>query len=159
MVAPFLTGLGILPFVGYSSPIQQLFNTHLPKLNPTQHHKNVSPVEMQLFYGATILTFLGGAHWGFASTSYNTKSTIVNSARFTYGVLPSLIAWPLLSMAKTNQNLTIDGLSCGLLGAFVVDTNLLRASLIPRSFFRVRLIPTVFGVLSMQSNHSRCSSK
>lgn len=43
-------------------------------------------------YAATIVSFLGGIHWGLAFAASGGPST----ARLAWGVVPSLLAWPAL---------------------------------------------------------------
>lgn len=43
-------------------------------------------------YGAVIVSFLGGIHWGLAMAGSGESSTL----RLAWGVVPSLIAWPAL---------------------------------------------------------------
>jgi hypothetical protein len=46
-------------------------------------------------YGATIVAFLGGIHWGLAFARPGQATT----ARLGWGVVPSLVAWPALLLA------------------------------------------------------------
>jgi hypothetical protein len=46
-------------------------------------------------YGATIVAFLGGIHWGLAFTTPGEPAT----ARLGWGVVPALAAWPALLLA------------------------------------------------------------
>jgi hypothetical protein len=59
----------------------------------------VGPAEQQalaarvlLAYAATIVSFLGGIHWGLAFAAPDGPAT----ARLAWGVVPALIAWPAL---------------------------------------------------------------
>jgi hypothetical protein len=47
-------------------------------------------------YGATILSFLGGVHWGLAIGSQNSDDTGMLKARLTLSVIPSLVGWAAL---------------------------------------------------------------
>jgi hypothetical protein len=44
-------------------------------------------------YGATIVSFLGGVHWGLGF-----RSAAAEPARFAWGVVPSLLAWVAVMM-------------------------------------------------------------
>ena len=158
MISAALTGSGIVPFVAFSHAGQRLIDHdslylhHVRKLvNRSQPFDQTS---LQLTYGAAILSFLGGPHWGFAFSEYATTSKWVKAGRLGWGVMPSLIAWPFINCEK---NLAIDGLSAGLATAFCVDGACAAARLLPSSYFRLRIIPTTFGILCMQSNHDRFS--
>lgn len=50
-------------------------------------------------YGAVILAFLGGVHWGFGLEGAGTAARTVQRARFGLGVVPSLIGWVALLLA------------------------------------------------------------
>jgi len=53
-------------------------------------------VEWVLFYAAVILSFIGGAHWGFASVYLDNRRTAALSRLLVFSVLPSLIGWAAL---------------------------------------------------------------
>ena len=44
-------------------------------------------------YGATVLAFLGGVHWGFALDEGSNQTSQALRARLVLGVVPSLIGW------------------------------------------------------------------
>lgn len=53
----------------------------------------------QVAYGATILSFLGGVHWGLAMTNVGGElGAKMNDQRYLWSVLPCLMAWPTLAM-------------------------------------------------------------
>jgi Protein of unknown function (DUF3429) len=81
---PWAQGLGyggLIPFVGLASAIWFL--------DPADRSRSMAAL---LGYGATILSFLGAIHWGFAmrDASAPPRSLLV------WGVLPSLLAWAAL---------------------------------------------------------------
>lgn len=77
--AAWLGGLGLLPFVA---------GTILIALG----HEWAS--EALRFYGATILSFLGGVHWGLAIADYGSARTEGTSwLRLGTSVVPALVAW------------------------------------------------------------------
>jgi Protein of unknown function (DUF3429) len=81
---PWAQGLGyggLIPFVGLASAIWFL--------DPADRSRSMAAL---LGYGATILSFLGAIHWGFAmrDASAQSRSLLV------WGVLPSLLAWAAL---------------------------------------------------------------
>lgn len=55
-------------------------------------------------YGASILSFLGAVHWGFAATNYTSNQGITRTSKhnwlqYGFGVLPSLISWASLTQS------------------------------------------------------------
>lgn len=67
---------GLIPFVGAAAL--------------SQASGSFAPVALAALvgYGATIVSFLGGIHWGLAFMKDADRG-----ARFTWGVIPSLLAW------------------------------------------------------------------
>ena len=63
-------------------------------------------------YGAVIVSFLGGIHWG------SPTGTAHDAARL-WGVVPSLLAWPLLLVSSSRWALI--GLAASLALCWVVD--------------------------------------
>ena len=72
---------GVLPFVGCAA---------LALVGPEAWRAPAA--QALLAYGATIVAFLGGLHWGFAMRGPGPAEP----ARLAWGVLPSLLAWPAL---------------------------------------------------------------
>lgn len=64
-------------------------------------------------YGATIVSFLGGIHWGLAFMNDADRG-----ARFTWGVIPSLLAWVAIVLPASAGLLLLAGT---LLMALAVD--------------------------------------
>ena len=81
-------------------------------------------------YGAVILSFLGGVHWG----------------PLTLSVVPSLIAWPALLLGTTAMlSLLIAGFSL----QYVLDRAAVERDELPAWFGRLRLMLTSGAVLSL----------
>ena len=57
------------------------------------HHHGAVWADALYAYGAIILSFIGALHWGLAM-SLSELSERQRSARFTWSVVPALIAWP-----------------------------------------------------------------
>jgi hypothetical protein len=55
-------------------------------------------------YGATIVSFLGGIHWGLAFMNDADRG-----ARFTWGVIPSLLAWVAIVLPASAGLLLVAG--------------------------------------------------
>ena len=94
---------GLIPFVGLALAIWLL--------DPADRAGSSTAL---LGYGATILSFLGAIHWGFAmrDASAQTRSLLV------WGVIPSLIAWVALLL---NPVAGLYLIATGLWGCFAVD--------------------------------------
>ncbi|CAI7754539.1 unnamed protein product [Closterium sp. NIES-53] len=92
-LVPLVLGLaGAIPFVALAPPICSL--VPLPELLASQ------PAAAQAAYGAAILAFLGGPHWGLAMARYAATTSeaslgnfSVSAARYMWSVAPSLAAW------------------------------------------------------------------
>jgi Protein of unknown function (DUF3429) len=67
-----------------------------------------------LGYGATILSFLGAIHWGFAMRDASTQSTNL----LVWGVIPSLLAWVALLLDPVAGLWLV---AAGLWGCLAVD--------------------------------------
>lgn len=65
-------------------------------------------------YGAVIVSFLGGIHWGLAMAGSGEPSAL----RLAWGVVPSLIAWPALLLAPAWG---LAALAAALVLCFMVD--------------------------------------
>ena len=85
--------------------------------------------ELAAAYGAVILSFIGGAWWGFAAKS--------GKAVWLYwlSVLPSLVAWPLAYWASSNAILCLAALFFILLP---IDRHLGKTGLAPSWWFALR---------------------
>ena len=75
---------GLLPFVGLAAAVWWLGSTDRSRC-----------LFALLAYGATILSFLGGIHWGFAMRGASDSSIRL----LLWGVAPSLLAWLALLLA------------------------------------------------------------
>lgn len=124
-----LLGLaGLLPFAGCG----------LGALSP-----DVALAERSLLalvaYGAVILAFLGGVHWGFALEGSGTPTVRVQRLRFGLGVLPSLLGWAALLLAFVGLPLVaLLLLMAGVIGTTVTEARAARQGLMPRSYMRLR---------------------
>lgn len=80
--AGWLGGVGAAPFIGLAGAMS--FLTGAPRMFVA--HALVA-------YGATILSFLGGIHWGLAIGSHGGRDNGKLGARLTLSVIPSLVGW------------------------------------------------------------------
>ena len=88
--AAWLGGLGALPFIGLAGAAP--FLEGAPRLFVAQ---------ALVAYGATILSVLGGVHWGLATGSPGGAQDRAFPARLVLSVLPSLAAWVALLLPET----------------------------------------------------------
>ena len=103
-------------------------------------------------YGATILAFLGGVHWGFALDEGGTASERVQRLRFGLGVVPSLIGWA--AMLMTFIGLPTTGLlvlTAGFVATTVVEGQAARRGLVPQRYMWLRWGLSVVVVLCLVS--------
>ncbi len=80
--AAWLGGLGALPFIGLAGATPYLDSA--PRM---------FVVHALVAYGATILSFLGGIHWGLAIASQSKADHPEFRTRLILSVIPSLAAW------------------------------------------------------------------
>jgi hypothetical protein len=98
-----LGGAGLLPFVGAAVWLA---------LAPAG--AGDGPARALAAYAATIVSFLGGIHWGLAFATPGGPAT----ARLAWGVVPSLIAWPALLLPPATG---LSLLAAALVLCFAVD--------------------------------------
>ncbi len=93
-------------------------------------------------YGAVILAFLGGVHWGFALDGSGATPTVrVQRLRFGLGVLPSLAGWAALLLAVLGLPLVaLALLMAGVVATTLVEARAARQDLMPRSYMRLRWV-------------------
>ncbi len=127
-----LLGLGgLIPFVGLAVASW----SGIPWLQS-------EAIGLQMGYGAVILTFLGGVHWG-RSLSPDQQ---INWARMIWSVLPSLIAWIALRMyPMTGLSVLIAAFAI----AFFVDRQAVRDGFFPEWYLPLRRILTLGAMGSL----------
>lgn len=106
-VARALGIAGLLPFVAGAAALWL-------KPDPT----GIDIATALASYGATIVAFLGGLHWGLAARGAQ------SGAQYAWGVVPSLVAWVALLLPR-HAGLAI--LAGALVACYAVDRRVLRA--------------------------------
>jgi hypothetical protein len=101
--AKWLGGLGALPFVVFA-----LCSTMLDGLYQAQAWYALA------VYGAVILSFLGGVHWGMAIAEFGTQLEQCAWRRLLLSVVPSIIGW-IAMMISTVPGLLLMAASFGLM--------------------------------------------
>ncbi|CAM6084614.1 unnamed protein product [Calypogeia fissa] len=147
-LAPLGLGLaGAIPFVGLTPGIASLLP--LPDTLSAMH------IEAQAAYGAVILTFLGGPHWGLAMAGTNWSQTskvskpTINNVRYIWSVVPSLVAWPALLLSPVPKLAVLASSFVVVLG---VDAAFARFGLLPSWYMPLRYLLTGIATLSLTSS-------
>ena len=96
-----LGGAGLLPFIVGAAAVA---------LGPPAWHDTA--LRALIAYGAVIVSFLGGIHWG-------APTGAVHDSSRAWGVVPSLLAWPLLLVPSARFALI--GLAAALALCWAVD--------------------------------------
>ncbi len=88
-------------------------------------------------YGAVILAFLGGVHWGFALEEE--QGAQAERARLVLGVAPSLIGWAAIVCSIVSRPvLSLAILVAGFIATVVVEARAQRRDLVPGGYMAMR---------------------
>jgi hypothetical protein len=131
--AVWLGGLGLVPFLGLTAALSLLS----PELQPAVSHALIA-------YGATILSFLGGVHWGLGIARAASVDGSGLAGRLTLSIVPSLVAWAALLLPPFGGLLV---LAAGIALMLPVDVLATRGGIAPAWYPRLR-IPLSFAVAS-----------
>jgi len=139
---------GLVPFVALSREGQRLLphEVWLAPLRELMGRPSLNATELQVTYGAAILAFLGGPHWGFAIRGRLTTLQLL------WGVTPPLIAWP---AASTPAPASLDLLSFGLGASLLVDAAFSLVKLVPWQYLLLRSPLTIVAAWALQSNKQK----
>ncbi len=89
-------------------------------------------------YGAVILAFLGGVHWGFALDEPQAGSRL-QRLRFGLGVVPSLVGWAGLLITFVGlPTIGLMVLAAGFIGTTIVEARATQAGAMPSSYMWLR---------------------
>ncbi len=134
--AQWLGGLGVVPFV-------LLAAVSLVADGPVSAHSALALAA----YGAVILSFLGGVHWGVAIAGFGPDIGVCRiSRRLAYSVLPSLIGWGALFLARP---LGLMVLAAAFAGMLAFDLRAGRSGELPAWYPKLRLPLTLAVVASL----------
>jgi hypothetical protein len=106
-------------------------------------------LDVQLFYGATIISFLGAAHWGLALAGQGARGDVAAAcswARLGYSVAPSLVAWVSL------VTVPVIGVIMQMLSfaaTFFVDAKTTRVGITPAWYPRLRRPLTIVAIICL----------
>ncbi len=101
-------------------------------------------------YGAVILGFLGGVHWGFGLEQAGVAPSDVQRARFGLGVLPSLLGWVALLLAilsYTRVGLAL--LVVGLITTTMIEARASRHGYMPKGYMGLRWVLSAIVVICL----------
>lgn len=123
--AAWLGGLGAVPFIGLAGS--------LPFVSDTAR---IFVIHALVSYGATILAFLGGIHWGLAiaSTRGNDSPYVLN--RLIVSVIPSLVGWIALLVPEP---IGLSLLAAAFAAMLWIDLQSTRAGHAPRWYPKLRI--------------------
>lgn len=127
---------GALPFWACSPTVA----ASLPFLNALDPAIISHAGVLQIGYGATIISFLGGVHWGLAMTSLTPLK--MTGQRYMWSVLPCLMAWPTVAMPLP-QAASIQAALLGVL--YMVDRGWAGRGGLPPWYMSLRLPLTVLA--------------
>ena len=133
--AAWLGGLGALPFIGLAVAAPYLDSA--PRL---------FVIHALLAYGAVILSFLGGVHWGLAIVSGSNADHPALRTRLILSVIPSLVAWAAL-LAPEKTGLLI--LAAAVAAMLWVDIGATRLGHAPQWYLKLRIPLTCVVVAAL----------
>lgn len=147
-VVPMILGVaGAVPFLALTPPF--------PYVLPLPEALSANPIEAQALYGAVILSFLGGPHWGLAmvgihaSPNHKIFNYASNSLRYIWSVVPSLLAWPALLMTTVPK---LQFLICSFGLALAVDFFFAGHGLTPPWYLPLRLLLSGIVILCLTAS-------
>ena len=158
MHVPVALGLaGAIPFVALAAPLAPALGGYVPAgLFPVERR-----AEAQAKYGAAIVSFLGGMHWGFAGAGFAEAGAaagagasaaareallLAGPARFAWSVVPSLFAWPALMCATPYALVAV---AASLAATLAADAGFAAKKLMPRWLMPLRFGLTGVAVLGL----------
>ena len=131
--AAWLGGLGALPFIGLAGAAPYLDSAY-----------RMFVVHALVAYGAVILSFLGGVHWGLAIVSRSGADQSEFRTRLIVSVIPSLAAWIALAFPESTGLLILAAAVAAMLW---VDIRATRLGHAPQWYPKLR-IPLTWVVVA-----------
>ena len=135
VAAAWLGGLGALPFVALSVAAHGLSDP----MRAFAAHALAA-------YGATILSFLGGVHWGLAIGSHRDDKELKLAGWLVLSVIPSLLGWSALLLPI---RIGLFGLAASFLVMLPVDLRATRIGRAPAWYPKLRIPLTCVVVISL----------
>lgn len=101
-------------------------------------------------YGAVILAFLGGVHWGFGLEQAGTAPSDIQRARFGLGVLPSLIGWVAVLLAVLSYGrVALALLVVGFFLTTMIEARASRHGYMPKGYMGLRWVLSAIVVVCL----------
>lgn len=101
-------------------------------------------------YGAVILAFLGGVHWGFGLDFAGGAPGTVQRVRFGLGVVPSLVGWVALLLAILGYGrVALALLAAGFVLTTVVESRASRSGYMPTGYMGLRWVLSAIVVVCL----------
>ncbi len=101
-------------------------------------------------YGAVILAFLGGVHWGFTLGEEGDSRAV--RARLGLGVVPALVGWlAILASLAVSAGVSLAILIAGFLGTVIVETRAQQRDLMPAGYLAMRWVITFVVVIILSA--------
>jgi len=105
---------------------------------PTQSERSLLAL---IAYGAVVLGFLGGVHWGFGLDASGSPPADVQRARFGLGVLPPLAGWVALLVTFLGYGRTaLVVLVVGFILTTVTEARASRRGFMPKGYMGLRWV-------------------
>ena len=146
-IAVILGIAGLIPFIAAA----------IATLSASDEIRALFFVQLLVAYGAVILAFLGGVHWGFVLESPTLETlapeglaavTRRDTARMIGGVLPSLVGWAaLIVMLLGSPAAALAILIAGFVAFTAAEAELRRRTLVPAGYMWLRWGLSVVVVL------------
>jgi len=131
--AKWLGFSGLIPFIGCALAVS---------LAP-EPYKSFS-LSLLLGYGAVILSFLGGVHWGLAIAPGSAQTDLTK--QLALSVIPSLIAWVALFL---QERLALIVLALSIALVLIVDRMSVREGRAPAWFMALRRYLSIGAIASL----------
>ena len=116
---------GVLPFAGLAIAVAFGLPSPIPQAET-----------MLIGYGAVILSFLGGVHWGVAMRSEAGSSDDGAAWHYALSVIPALVGWTALALESSHALLV---LAAAFLALLIVDVTWASARKAPAWYGKLRL--------------------
>ena len=110
-------------------------------------HWNLAALDIQLAYGAVILSFMGAVHWGLAMAAGRDSLTY---DRLGWSVVPALLGWLALLL---NPTLGLLLLAAGFAAVYLGDLRSIAAGNTPAWYRALRKPLTVIVILALASSY------
>jgi hypothetical protein len=117
--------------------------------------RSLAAAEALVGYGAVILAFIGGVHWGFTLGEHDTVATSGAPARYVrarlaLGVVPSLVGWTAILLAVLLHPVgSLLILVVGYVVTLVMEFRAEKRDLLPGSYLAMRTVLSAIAVCVM----------